>query len=55
MLRPIFGEQFSVEHHVEKVVILVVLLSIAPGIVLWLKSKLAGKKEEAKAAESVAA
>jgi membrane-associated protein len=55
MLRPIFGDQFAVEHHVEKVVILVVLLSIAPGIVLWLKSKLSGKKEEAKATESLAA
>jgi membrane-associated protein len=46
LLRPIFGDQFAVEHHVEKVVIIVVLISIAPGIALWLKSKLAGRKDE---------
>jgi membrane-associated protein len=42
-LRPIFGEAFQVQDHVEKVVILVVLLSISPGIYVWLRSKFAGK------------
>jgi len=42
-LRPIFGNGFDVQDHVEKVVILVVLLSISPGIYVWLRSKFAGK------------
>jgi membrane-associated protein len=44
LLAPVFGEQFRVEQHVEKVVIIVVLVSIAPGILIWVKNKLAGKK-----------
>jgi membrane-associated protein len=39
-LQPIFGPQFDVLDHIEKVVILVVLLSISPGIYVWLRSKL---------------
>ncbi|MCS7046877.1 MAG: VTT domain-containing protein [Gemmataceae bacterium] len=39
-LRPIFGEHFDVQDHVEKVVVIVVLLSISPGLYVWLKSKL---------------
>ena len=35
-LRPIFGDGFQVQDHIEKVVILVVLLSISLGIFLWL-------------------
>lgn len=42
-LRTFFGDQFDVKDHVEKVVILVVLLSISPGIYVWLKSKLSAK------------
>jgi membrane-associated protein len=38
-----FGDTFRVEHHVEKVVILVVFISIAPGIYVWLRSKLGSK------------
>ncbi len=34
---------FDVQNHIEKVVILVVLLSISPGIYVWLKSKMKGK------------
>src|SRR5438105_4977808 len=34
---------FDVQDHIEKVVILVVLLSISPGIYVWLKSKMKGK------------
>jgi membrane-associated protein len=44
VLRPIFGDAFAVEDHVEKVVIVVVLVSVAPGGVMWLKSKLAKTK-----------
>lgn len=40
LLRPIFGAEFQVQDHIEKVIIVVVLLSIAPGIVAWLKQKL---------------
>jgi membrane-associated protein len=44
-LQELFGKPaFKIEEHVEKVVIVVVLLSIAPGIVMWIKNKLAGKK-----------
>lgn len=39
-LRPIFGPDFDVHHHIEKVVIVVVLLSISPGIYVWLRKKL---------------
>jgi membrane-associated protein len=42
-LKPIFGDDFAVQDHIEKVVILVVLLSISPGIFLWLRSKWKGK------------
>lgn len=34
---------FDVRDHIEKVVIIVVLLSISPGIIVWLKSKWQGK------------
>ena len=44
LLRPVFGPDFQVQDHVEKVVILVVLLSISPGIYVWLRSKF-GKKQ----------
>ena len=40
-LRPLLGEHFDVQDHIEKVVIIVVLLSISPGIYVWLRSKLA--------------
>jgi membrane-associated protein len=42
-LQPIFGSNFQVQDHVEKVIILVVLVSIAPGIVVWLRNKWKGK------------
>ncbi len=43
VLRPIFGPDFQIVHHVEKVVIIVVLLSIMPGIIAWLRSRLGNK------------
>jgi len=39
MLKPLFGDHFKVQDHVEKVIILVVLLSISPGLVAWARSK----------------
>ena len=41
----LLGRPFQVENHVEKVVIIVVFLSIMPGIIAWLKSKLGSKAE----------
>jgi membrane-associated protein len=46
ILRPIFGDHFAVEEHVEKVVIVVVLLSISPAIIMWLKNKLVSKSDK---------
>jgi membrane-associated protein len=39
MFKPIFGDDFEVQKHVEKVIIIVVFLSITPGIWHWIKSK----------------
>ncbi len=43
ILEPIFGTGFRIEKHIEKVVILVVFLSITPIIYAYLKSKLASQ------------
>src|ERR1700677_4463843 len=37
-------EKFDVQDHIEKVIIIVVLLSVAPGGILWLKKKFGGKR-----------
>ena len=42
-LARVFGEGFQVQDHIEKIVVIVVLLSVAPGLLLWAKSKLAKK------------
>ncbi len=42
VFRPIFGEQFQIQDHVEKVVIIVVLLSISPAFFVWLRGKWKG-------------
>jgi membrane-associated protein len=39
----LFGPAFDIKDHVEKVIIIVVLLSISPGIFAWLRTKF-GKK-----------
>jgi membrane-associated protein len=51
LLRPLLGEDFAIEQHVEKVVIVVVLVSIAPGIGLWLKNRFARAKTTASVLE----
>ena len=45
MLRPVFGPQFLIQQHIEKVVIVIVLLSISPMLLAWLKSKLGVSRE----------
>lgn len=40
----LFGEQFQVVRHVEKVIIVVVLLSISPGVIAWVRTKFARRK-----------
>lgn len=46
VINPMFqqwlGEEFEVKNHIEKVVFVVVFLSILPGIVMWMKNKLSG-------------
>jgi membrane-associated protein len=39
VLKQVFGPEFRVQKHIEKVIILVVLLSIAPGIIAWMRSR----------------
>lgn len=38
-LKRIFGPEFSIHEHVEKVIIVVVLCSIAPLVIAWLRSR----------------
>jgi membrane-associated protein len=45
VLAPLLGDGFQIQDHVEKVVIVVVLLSISPGIVVWLRAKLKKKPQ----------
>jgi membrane-associated protein len=48
MIDPVFkrmlGEQFEIRNHIEKVIIVVVLLSIAPGFIAWWRSKKSSKR-----------
>lgn len=46
-LKKVFGEQFETAKHVEKVIILVVFISIAPGIYAGLKGWMAKRKTNA--------
>ena len=39
-LKRVFGDQFEVRHHIEIVIITVVLLSISPGFFAWARSKM---------------
>jgi membrane-associated protein len=43
LLEPIFGKGIRVQDHVEKVILIVIFLSISPGLVHWLRGKLRGK------------
>lgn len=46
-LQRLLGQDFKIEKHLEKVVIVVVLLSISPAIFAWFKNKLASKNTNA--------
>ncbi len=46
-LKPIFGDAFQVQDHIEKIIIIVVLLSVSPGIVAWVRSKFQGPTVQA--------
>lgn len=39
LLKPLFGENFKVQDHIEKVIIIVVFLSITPGIYHWWQAR----------------
>lgn len=43
LLKPVFGPAVQIQDHVEKVIIVVVLLSVAPGAVAWLRHKMTAK------------
>jgi membrane-associated protein len=44
LLRQIFGPEFQVQRHIEKVIIVVVLLSISPGLIAWVRHRLHKRK-----------
>jgi len=46
LLRPIFGPEFQVQKHIEKVIVVVVLLSISPGIFAWLRHRWLKRKSD---------
>lgn len=54
MLTPIFGEGVRVQDHIEKVILIVVLLSISPGIFAWLRAKLFTTKAQREEARTYA-
>jgi membrane-associated protein len=54
-LKRIFGEQFEVLRHVEKVIIIVVFVSITPGLYAWGKAKFSKKAKTAAQSVNVAA
>lgn len=53
-LKQMFGDAFTLHHHIEKVIIVVVLISVAPGGIFWLKKKLGKRPSEPTAATEVA-
>ena len=52
LLRPLFGARFHIADHIEKVVIVVVLLSITPMIYAWINSKLGNRAAPPKPASA---
>jgi membrane-associated protein len=46
LLQHLFGPQFLVQDHVEKVVILVVLVSISPGIFAWIRTRVGPRQSQ---------
>jgi membrane-associated protein len=54
VFKRLFGEQFDVKDHIEKVIIVVVLLSISPGIYAWVRAKLGKRRLAADEVKSAA-
>jgi membrane-associated protein len=54
LLKPVFGDGFHMQDHVEKVIVIVVLLSISPGIFAWARTKLRKVRPVADKMESAA-
>jgi membrane-associated protein len=50
----LFGPQFEVRDHIEKVIIVVVLLSISPGLFAWARAKLNQRRAAADEVKSAA-
>lgn len=50
----LFGNQFQVKDHIEKVIIVVVLLSISPGMYAWLRARLEKRRLAADKIKSAA-
>lgn len=53
VLRLLFGPSFRIEKHIDKVIIIVVLLSISPGVITWVRNKVKGKSQETSALASL--
>lgn len=53
LLKPLFGDGVKVQDHIEKVIIIVVFLSISPGIAAWLHAKLRGSPKPKPIAASI--
>jgi membrane-associated protein len=53
-LKRLFGEQFEVVRHVEKVILIVVFLSITPGLYAWARAKFFKRAKAAKAVNMAA-
>ncbi|HLW65925.1 MAG TPA: VTT domain-containing protein [Gemmataceae bacterium] len=43
LLKPIFGEQFRIQKHVEVLIVLVVIVSVAPVFIAWLRRRMQKK------------
>ncbi len=52
--KKVFGGQFEIRDHVEKVIVVVVLLSIAPGAFAWLRAKVGKRRAAADEVKSAA-
>lgn len=50
----IFGAEFEVRDHIEKVIIVVVLLSVSPGIIAWMRARAAKRRAATEAVKSAA-
>jgi membrane-associated protein len=54
LLKPIFGDGFQMQDHVEKVIVVVVLLSISPGLYAWARTRMGKARPAADKIKSAA-